>query len=74
MKKELKKIGYLIIGSAIIWGAVIVGCSFKLKETSCYEEIQYILFAGVLTHFMLIWFPLAGIAKKGKQSKEKEKE
>lgn len=37
MKKG--KIGYYIIASAIIWGAVIIGCSLKLKGTPCYTNL-----------------------------------
>lgn len=36
MKTKKNKLGYYIIGSAIIWGAVIVGCALKLKGTDCY--------------------------------------
>jgi len=43
----------IIIASAIIWGFVIVGCSYKLKGTSCYEEIKLILLGGVLSHIFL---------------------
>ena len=43
----------IIIASAIIWAFVIVGCSLKLKGTSCYEEINLILIGGVLSHIFL---------------------
>jgi len=49
------KIGYFIIASAIIWGAVILGCSIALKGTECYSEIQNILVAGAGIHIVLIW-------------------
>jgi hypothetical protein len=55
------KIGFFIIGSAIIWGAVMLGCSFALKGTGCYSEIQNILGAGAGIHIVLIWGPLATI-------------
>jgi hypothetical protein len=67
MKKT--NVGYLIIASAIIWGAVIVGCSFKLKGTECYEVISNILFAGVIMHFFLIWTPLGIQFRKKKEDK-----
>ncbi|MCK5028349.1 MAG: hypothetical protein KAR57_01855 [Bacteroidales bacterium] len=57
-------IGYFIIGSAIIWGAIIVGCSLKLRGTSYYEEISPVLIGGMLTHLFLIWGPLAVQLKK----------
>lgn len=72
MNRKKKPIGMglamLPIASAIIWGAVIIGCSLKLKGTSGYEEIQYILFGGVISHLILIGGTIAGIV--GKKNKE----
>lgn len=68
MDKKMKSIGAFIIASAIIWGVVIIGCSFALKETECYDEIQYILYGGVVTHIILIWGPLAMIFNKIKEN------
>jgi hypothetical protein len=65
MKK--KSIGAFIIASAIIWGAVIIGCSLKLKGTECYDEISYILSVGALFHLLFIWGPLAIQLKKKKK-------
>jgi len=62
MKKN--KIGYFIIGSALIWGAVMVGCSLKLKGTSCYEDIYLILTLGAAFHLLFIWGPLVSLFKK----------
>ena len=58
------KIGYFIIVSAIIWGAVIIGCSMALKGTECYSEIQNILVAGAGIHIVLIWGPLVSQFRK----------
>lgn len=69
MKK--KSIGFYIIGSAIIWGAVIIGCAFKLKGTACYDEIRLILFGGVICHFLLIWTPTGNQFRKSKEEKSK---
>ncbi len=66
MKK--KTIGYYIISSAIIWGAVIIGCALKLKGTPYYEEISPILIGGVIVHMVLIWIPLG--VNLGKLSKK----
>ncbi|MFC1528021.1 hypothetical protein ACFL5D_04705 [Candidatus Neomarinimicrobiota bacterium] len=63
------KIGYFIIGSAIIWGAVILGCAFALKGTECYQRIQIILFFGVVSHLLFIWGPLQSLIKKDKENK-----
>lgn len=67
---KTKHLGLLLIVSAFIWGLVIVGCSFKLKGTNCYDEIKYILYGGVLMHFIIIWFPMASIAAKEKKEKQ----
>jgi len=68
MDKKMKSIGAFTIASAIIWGAVIVGCSAVLRGTECYDEIQNILIGGVLTHIILIWGPLALLFKKTKEN------
>jgi hypothetical protein len=67
MDKLKKSIGVFIIASAIIWGAVILGCSLKLKGTECYDEISYILSAGAIFHLLFIWGPLAIQIKKIKK-------
>lgn len=54
MDKKKKIVGALIIASAIIWGAVILGSSSVLKGTDCYDKIQNILAGGVITHLILI--------------------
>ncbi len=62
MDKTAKTVGTLgafIIGSAIIWGAVILGCSFALKGTDGYDKIQNILVGGVMSHILFIWGPLS---------------
>ena len=62
MKKS--KIGFAIIASAIVWGAVIISCSLALKGTECYSEIQNILVAGVIVHLLFIWGPLVAQTRK----------
>ncbi len=69
MKKN--NIGYLIIASAVIWGAVIIGCALKLKGTPYYEEISPILFGGVICHLLIIWTPLGSQFRKKKKEKSK---
>lgn len=64
MNKKTKTIGAFILGSAIIWAAVIVGSSYALKGTECYDKIQNILVGGVLSHIILIWGLLAVLFKK----------
>ena len=63
------KIGYFIIVSAIIWGAVVLGCSLKLTGTECYDEISYILSIGAVSHLLFVWGPLAGQYKSKKNDK-----
>ncbi len=69
MEKKFKTIGAFVIASTIIWGAVIVGISFALKGTECYDKIQNILVGGVLSHLILVWSPLALLFKKTKENK-----
>ena len=64
MKKISRILGMLIIGSAIIWAAIIVGCSSALSGTECYDNIKYILSGGVIAHILLIWGPAAVIIRK----------
>ena len=68
MKK--KKIGYLIIASAIIWGAVMIGTALVLKGTPYKEEVNKLIMYGTISHGMLIWVPLAAMFKDEKQDKE----
>jgi hypothetical protein len=70
MKKKAISVGAMIIASAIIWGLVIIGCSFKLKGTGCYDEIQNVLVGGFFTHLILIWSPMAAQFAKLKKKKE----
>ena len=70
MDKKIKTIGAFMIASAIIWGAVIIGCSFALKGTGCYDSIQNILIGGVISHIILLWGPLALLFKKTKERQE----
>ncbi len=74
MNKKKKSIGGLILASAIIWGAVIIGCAYKLKGTECYESISLILFGGVLSHIVLIWGPLGVIFGKDNNKDKSSRE
>ena len=71
MQKTILTIGALIIASAIIWGAVIVGSSLALKGTDCYSSIQNILYGGVVTHLILIWGPMGMLFMRLKDGKSK---
>ena len=68
MKKG--KIGYFILASAIVWGAVIIGCALKLKGTPCYNEISLILIGGAAFHLLFIWGPLGNLFRKIKEEKK----
>lgn len=70
MKTQRNILAAFIIGSAIIWGAIIVGCSYALKGTGCYANIQHLLAGGFITHLILIWGPLAIKIKKEKQKQQ----
>jgi hypothetical protein len=67
MEKKKKSIGLFIIASAIIWGAMIIGCSLKLKDTGCFDQISYILSAGFIFHLLFVWGPIAIQFKKMKK-------
>ncbi len=67
-----KSFGTLIIVSAIIWGAVIIGCSLKLKGTGYYDDISNILYAGVITHLLLVWLIGGAVFRKSNKLKEKD--
>lgn len=67
MGKRKVSIGYYIIGSALIWGAVIYGCSQQLKGTECFDQINLILSTGAGLHLILIWGPLAVLLRKVKK-------
>lgn len=66
----MKNIGFFIIGSAIIFGAIILGCSTALSGTECYDKIQNYLVIGFIAHLLFIWGPLAAAAKKEKNTKK----
>ncbi|MGD8455125.1 MAG: hypothetical protein PVF83_01985 [Anaerolineales bacterium] len=61
---DKKSIGFYILASAIIWGAVIVGCALKLKGTACYDEISLILIGGAGAHLLFVWAPLGNQFQK----------
>jgi len=71
MDKKIKTFGAFIIASAVIWGAIILACSFALRGTGCYDEIQNILVGGFIAHLILIWGPLSIIFKNKKDTKAK---
>jgi len=48
----MKKAMYPIF-NAIVWGAVMIGCSLQLKGTGAYQEIQTILAAGAVASLFL---------------------
>ena len=68
---EKKSIGFYIIASALVWGAVMIGCSFKLKGTACYDEISLILIGGASFHLLFIWGPLAKQFRKNTEENSK---
>lgn len=71
MKKS--KVGYLIIASAIIWGAVMIGSALVLKGTPYKEEVNRIILYGVIFHFLFIWTPLGTLFKNKKQDRKIDK-
>ena len=68
MEKKKISIGWYIIGSALIWGLVMIGCALALRGTDGYKEIQLILGGGAAVHLIFIWGPVAAMI--GKKNKE----
>ena len=67
-KKSRLTAAAVIIASAIIWAAVIIGCSSALKDTECYDSIKNILVGGVLAHIILVWAPETLILRKSREN------
>ena len=63
-------IGSTMIWTAIIWGAVIIGCSLKLKGTGCYAEIQNILAVGTIMNIIILGGLFSGLSANNKSNKE----
>ena len=59
----MKKGVAILLGNAFIWGFVIIACSYALKGTDAYNEIQPILAGGALTSLMVVG--LGVIKQKG---------
>jgi hypothetical protein len=64
MKNRNNILGAYILGSAIVWGATLIGIALKLRNTDCYEQISLILIGGAAIHLIFIWGPLAAQLKK----------
>jgi len=56
---QKRKVGLLILVSALIWAAIIISCSVVLKNTDCYGKIQNLLVTGVVCHLLFVWIPFA---------------
>lgn len=50
----VKKEPAIIIGNAIIWGAVILATSFKLKGTDHFADLLPILMGGAGGSFIIV--------------------
>lgn len=48
----MKRAVYTIL-NALVWGAVIIGCSLRLKDTGAFSEIQGILAGGAVVSMFL---------------------
>ncbi len=64
MKK--KSIGYFIIASAIIWGAVIIAAAIILRDSPVKHSMNMLLSAGAGLHLLFIWGPMGAMFKKMK--------
>jgi NADH:ubiquinone oxidoreductase subunit 6 (subunit J) len=73
-KKKNGKASVIIILSAIIWGAVLIGTSIVLKDTPFKDEIRNIISGASTAHLLFIWAPIGIIYKKEKKQIESEKQ
>ncbi len=67
-----KSVGFFIISSAIIWGAVMIGVTILVKDSPNKHMINMILTMGATTHLLFIWAPLGVMFKKMKEQQKKE--
>ncbi len=65
-KTEIKH-GLIIILSALIWGAVIIGSSIVLKGTEFKDDVGRIIQGASIAHLLFIWVPIGIIYKKEKE-------
>ncbi len=59
--KITKTLATVQIVSALAWAAVMIGCSYVLKDTGGYEQILNILIVGASTHILLLSSVCTGI-------------
>jgi len=52
-KNKNKILKHFIIGSAIIWAAIILGCALILKET--FSQISLLLNGAATIHLIIMW-------------------
>ena len=50
---NIKKGGALLIASALIWGAVIIGSAMVLRGTPYRDSVNRILVVGVIVHIQI---------------------
>ena len=65
----MKNVGWFIIASALVWGAVLIGCSLVLKDTPYKESVLQIVYGGAAVHLIIIWGGLVGMLKKKNEQK-----
>ncbi len=62
MKKS--KINALILASAIVWAAAIIGCALVLRDSPQKEQVSRLVLGGVIFHLLFIWAPLGSELRK----------
>ena len=68
MEKNKKNIlKHFIIGSAIVWGATILGSALILKET--FTQISLLLNGASVIHLIIIWGLAAQLKKQAEECK-----
>ena len=58
----MNRLGLVLILNACMWGVVIIACSYALKGTESFQEIQHILGGGVIGSLLII---AGGMRRKG---------
>lgn len=69
-KKKNSNAGVIIILSAVIWGAVMIGTSIVLKGTPFKDDVARIIQGATAFHLLFIWAPIGIMYKKEKKQIE----
>ena len=63
MNRPVVVIPILMIVNACIWGFTIIMCSYTLRGTGAYQQIQHIMAGGLIMSLIVVGGGLAGVVK-----------